>query len=92
MLLEICNLNFYFIFFLFFLIFLFFFIFLIFLEAENIPVTEFLECVKRKERRLMGFGHRVYKNFDPRATAMAKICHKLLKQENEQKHLYSFIN
>lgn len=35
----------------------------------------------------MGFGHRVYKNFDPRATAMAQICHKLVKQENEEKDL-----
>jgi citrate synthase len=34
-------------------------------SKENIP--DFLEGVKRKERRLMGFGHRVYKNYDPRA-------------------------
>ena len=27
----------------------------------------------------MGFGHRIYKNFDPRATTMAKICHKILQ-------------
>jgi citrate synthase len=30
--------------------------------------------------RLMGFGHRVYKNFDPRATAMQKQCHAVLKE------------
>lgn len=42
---------------------------------ENISVNDFLEKVKNKERRLMGFGHRVYKNFDPRATTMASICH-----------------
>ena len=29
----------------------------------------------------MGFGHRVYKNFDPRAVTMAKICHVILKKE-----------
>jgi citrate synthase len=30
--------------------------------------------------RLMGFGHRVYKNFDPRATIIREMCHKLLKK------------
>ena len=39
---------------------------------------------KAKDRddpfRLMGFGHRVYKNFDPRATIIRETCHKLLKQ------------
>jgi citrate synthase len=33
--------------------------------VDNIP--DFLEAVKNREERLMGFGHRVYKNFDPRA-------------------------
>merc|ERR1712000_340692 len=32
--------------------------------VENIP--QFIDDVKNKKRRLMGFGHRVYKNFDPR--------------------------
>ena len=30
--------------------------------------------------RLMGFGHRVYKNFDPRATIIREMCHKVLKR------------
>ena len=30
--------------------------------------------------RLMGFGHRVYKNYDPRAKIMRKICHRLLSE------------
>ncbi|MFN2613032.1 MAG: citrate synthase [Solirubrobacterales bacterium] len=34
-------------------------------KVENIP--DFLEGVKNREERLMGFGHRVYKNYDPRA-------------------------
>jgi len=34
-------------------------------KPENIP--DFLERVKRREEKLMGFGHRVYKNYDPRA-------------------------
>ncbi len=33
--------------------------------TENIP--DFLEGVKKREQKLMGFGHRVYKNYDPRA-------------------------
>ena len=33
--------------------------------VENVP--DFLEGVKNREERLMGFGHRVYKNYDPRA-------------------------
>jgi citrate synthase len=33
--------------------------------ADNIP--DFLEKVKSKDEKLMGFGHRVYKNYDPRA-------------------------
>ncbi|HEX2759289.1 MAG TPA: citrate/2-methylcitrate synthase, partial [Rhizomicrobium sp.] len=38
--------------------------------------------VKAKDKnsgfRLMGFGHRVYKNFDPRATIIREMCHKVL--------------
>ncbi|MDO9189615.1 MAG: citrate/2-methylcitrate synthase, partial [Sulfurimicrobium sp.] len=30
--------------------------------------------------RLMGFGHRVYKNFDPRANLMRKTCHEVLNE------------
>merc|ERR1719198_1274848 len=41
---------------------------------ENIP--QFIDDVKKKKDgvRLMGFGHRVYKNFDPRATYMRELC------------------
>ncbi len=34
-------------------------------SVENVP--DFLEGVKKREERLMGFGHRIYKNYDPRA-------------------------
>ena len=37
---------------------------------DNIP--DFLEGVKNREEQLMGFGHRVYKNFDPRAQIIKK--------------------
>ena len=39
-------------------------------SVENIPA--FLEGVKRGDERLMGFGHRVYKNYDPRARVIKK--------------------
>ncbi len=38
--------------------------------VENIP--DFLEAVKNREEKLMGFGHRVYKNYDPRARIIKK--------------------
>ena len=46
--------------------------------ADNIP--KFLAKVKDKASnvRLMGFGHRVYKNFDPRAKIIREMCHKVL--------------
>ncbi len=38
----------------------------------------FMQQVKSRERRLMGFGHRVYKNFDPRAMILKKYADRLL--------------
>ena len=37
---------------------------------------------KNSEVRLMGFGHRVYKNYDPRAKIMQKICHEVLARDS----------
>ncbi|WP_456697984.1 citrate synthase [Aeromicrobium sp. P5_D10] len=37
-------------------------------------IPEFIEGVKNGDEKLMGFGHRVYKNFDPRATIIKKAC------------------
>ena len=47
-------------------------------HKDNIP--KFLEQAKDKEDpfRLMGFGHRVYKNRDPRATVLKESCHECL--------------
>ena len=47
---------------------------------ERIP--EFIERAKDKNDpfRLMGFGHRVYKNYDPRASVMRKSCHEVLDE------------
>lgn len=52
------------------------------IHAEGDDGTKFLEQVKNKQgnRRLMGFGHRVYKNFDPRAVIMKEQCDKVLAQ------------
>ena len=44
--------------------------------VENVPA--FMEKVKSREVKLMGFGHRVYKNFDPRAQVMKETCDEVL--------------
>ena len=44
---------------------------------ERIP--EFIEGVKAKKYKLMGFGHRVYKNYDPRAKVMQESAHEVLE-------------
>ena len=41
----------------------------------NIP--GFIDGVKNRERRLMGFGHRVYKNYDPRAKIIKELAHQV---------------
>lgn len=48
--------------------------------VDRIP--EYLAKAKDKNDpfRLMGFGHRVYKNYDPRATVMRETCHEVLNQ------------
>ena len=45
-------------------------------------INEFIEQVKDKNStvRLMGFGHRVYKNFDPRAKLMRETCYEVLQE------------
>ncbi|MEO8363044.1 MAG: citrate synthase [Ilumatobacteraceae bacterium] len=42
-------------------------------DVKNVP--KFIETVKRGDGRLIGFGHRVYKNFDPRATIIKKTAY-----------------
>jgi citrate synthase len=52
------------------------------IHAEGDDGSKFLNEVKDKtgNRRLMGFGHRVYKNFDPRAVIIKQQCDKVLSQ------------
>ncbi len=49
-------------------------------DAKNIPKFVAKAKDKKDPFRLMGFGHRVYKNFDPRATIIRAMCHRVLKQ------------
>jgi citrate synthase len=51
-------------------------------SVANIP--KYIEKAKDKNDsfRLMGFGHRVYKNYDPRAAVLKKSCHEVLKELN----------
>jgi citrate synthase len=46
-------------------------------SVENIP--GYIDRVKSGELRLMGFGHRVYKNFDPRATIIKQVAEEVFK-------------
>jgi citrate synthase len=49
-------------------------------DKKNVP--EFITRAKDKNdhTRLMGFGHRVYKNYDPRAAVLRKACHAVLDE------------
>jgi citrate synthase len=46
-------------------------------SVENIPA--FVEAVKQQKTRLMGFGHRVYKNYDPRATIVKETSDEVFE-------------
>ncbi|MEM7500622.1 MAG: citrate synthase [Pseudomonadota bacterium] len=50
--------------------------------GDTSNIQKFIAKAKDKNDpfRLMGFGHRVYKNFDPRATIIREMCHKILKR------------
>jgi len=52
------------------------------IHQGNITPEEYVKLAKSKDSkvRLMGFGHRVYKNFDPRAKMLGAIAEKLLPQ------------
>jgi len=50
------------------------------IHKGNLTADEYLNAAKDKSKnvRLMGFGHRVYKNFDPRATMLRRVSESLL--------------
>lgn len=53
-------------------------------DVKNIP--QFIKRAKDKNDpfRLMGFGHRVYKNYDPRASVLRKACHEVLVEMGQE--------
>jgi citrate synthase len=59
------------------------------IQANGGDVDEFVRKVKNKEAgvKLMGFGHRVYKNYDPRAAIIKKTAHELLEKLGSQDEL-----
>ncbi|MDQ0755641.1 citrate synthase [Arthrobacter sp. B3I4] len=52
------------------------------IQADGIKPEDYMEKVKNKEDgvRLMGFGHRVYKNYDPRAKIVKATAHEILSK------------
>ncbi|EXL51692.1 citrate synthase [Fusarium oxysporum f. sp. radicis-lycopersici 26381] len=54
-------------------------------SPENVPA--FMQAVERRERVLVGFGHRVYKNVDPRSTAIRKLAEEVFEVTGRNKLL-----
>ena len=50
------------------------------IHASGDDGTRFIEAAKNREAKLMGFGHRVYKNYDPRAKVLGKSAESLLER------------
>jgi len=55
------------------------------IRADGGNLGKYIDRAKdpNDEFRLMGFGHRVYKNYDPRATIIKEVCHKLLAKQKK---------
>ena len=58
------------------------------IRDSGISLEEFLERVKAREMRLMGFGHRVYKNFDPRSTEIKELAGQILDRDENHAALH----
>jgi citrate synthase len=50
------------------------------IHASGGDGTEFIARAKKRRTRMSGFGHRVYKSYDPRAKILKAFCHKLLSK------------
>lgn len=48
--------------------------------GDESNIEDYIESVKKKHHRLMGFGHRLYKNLDPRAKIMRRTCYEVLEE------------
>ncbi len=59
------------------------------INRGQISAKDYLERVKKKEVKLMGFGHRIYKSYDPRARILAQQADKVLKLLKVQDPLLS---
>ena len=57
-------------------------------DASNIEKYIAKAKDKKDPFRLMGFGHRVYKNYDPRAKIIRTVCHEVLEEVNSQDPLF----
>lgn len=51
-------------------------------SVDDIPA--YIEAVKRKEKKLMGFGHRVYRNFDPRSRIIRRVAYDVFEVCGEE--------
>lgn len=58
------------------------------------PLEHFIERAKDKDDRfrLMGFGHRVYKAYDPRAKIIRKVCHEMLESHEGDAHIQKMLD
>jgi citrate synthase len=59
------------------------------IRKNGISVKDYVEKVKRKENgiKLMGFGHRVYRNFDPRSKILRNVAQKVLQKQGQSDEL-----
>jgi len=60
------------------------------IRKQGLSVKECISMAKDKENpfKLMGFGHRVYRNYDPRASMVKEMCRKLLTKKEIKDHLF----
>ena len=62
------------------------------IHASGDDGSKFIEGAKNGQERLMGFGHRVYKNFDPRAKILGEACEKMLESMGTKDPLLDIAN
>lgn len=60
------------------------------IHADNNNLGRYIDWAKDPEHpfRLMGFGHRVYKNYDPRARIIKEVCHQLLEKNRSKSPIF----
>ena len=58
------------------------------IRDSGVEIEDFLERVKNREVRLMGFGHRVYKNYDPRSKQIKNLATQILDRDDDPDELF----